>query len=188
MRIVAGSLGGRVLRAPRGANTRPTSEKVREALFNVLGPPPDSLHVLDLFAGSGALGIEALSRGARGATFVERAAPALAALRDNLDQLGVRDRSQVLPVDVARFLQAPPPGPAWAWIFMDPPYADGAAAALAALPRSRVTDDAVVVVEHAHRAPPPDAAGFLVRTSVRRYGDTALSLYRIRVEEPHVPR
>ncbi len=181
MRIVAGSLGGRVLRAPHGAATRPTSEKVRQALFNILGPPAPDTHVLDLFAGSGALGIEALSRGAASVVFVERARPALTALEANLDQLGLTDPAavRVVKAPVERFLAAPGAGPRWTWIFLDPPYADGVVAAtLAALPRDRLTDDAIVVVEHAHRAPPPDRAGFLLRTELRRYGDTALSSYR----------
>lgn len=180
MRIVAGTLGGRVLRAPKNAATRPTSEKVREALFNVLGPPPVDLHVLDLYAGSGALGLEALSRGAVHATFVEKDRAALAALRGNLELLAIGDRATVAPLDVARFLAAAGPGPAWGWIFLDPPYAAGVVeATLAALPRTRVTDDAVVIVEHAHRAPPPERAGFLLRTELRRYGDTALSRYQV---------
>ena len=181
MRIVAGDLGGRVLRAPRGAATRPTSEKVRQALFNILGPPGDDLHVLDLFAGSGALGLEALSRGAATATFVERARPALAALRANIDDLAVDDRARVVPTDVAAFVAgaAATPAPAWSWIFLDPPYAAGVVAAtLAALPAARRAPRAVVVVEHAHREPPPDRAGFLLRTDLRRYGDTSLSWYR----------
>lgn len=180
MRIVGGSLGGRVLRAPKNAATRPTSEKVREAMFNVLGPLPDDLHVLDLFAGSGALGLEALSRGAASATFVERDRSALTSLRGNIAELDVGDRATVLPIDVARFLAGAGPGPSWRWIFLDPPYAAGVfEATLAALPRARLTDDARVIVEHAHRAPPPDRAGFLLRTTLRRYGDTALSMYRI---------
>ncbi|HVV81543.1 MAG TPA: 16S rRNA (guanine(966)-N(2))-methyltransferase RsmD [Kofleriaceae bacterium] len=192
MRIVAGELGGRVLRAPHGAATRPTSEKVRQALFNILGPPPagsaGDVHVLDLFAGSGALGLEALSRGAASATFVERARPALAALRANLEALAVGDRARVHPVDVAAFLAAPPPGPRWSWIFLDPPYAAGVAAAtLAALPADRLTAGAVVVVEHAHREPPPDRAGFLLRTDLRRYGDTSLSWYRAAPAMPTAP-
>jgi 16S rRNA (guanine966-N2)-methyltransferase len=184
MRIVAGELGGRVLRAPHGAATRPTSEKVREALFNILGPPADDTHALDLFAGSGGLGLEALSRGAATATFVERARPALAALRANVLTLAVCARASIIPADVASFLAAPPPGPAWRWIFLDPPYAAGViAAALAALPATRLAADAIVVVEHAHRHPPPERAGFLLRTDLRRYGDTALSWYR-----PAAPR
>jgi 16S rRNA (guanine966-N2)-methyltransferase len=179
MRIVAGELGGRVLRAPHGAATRPTSEKVRQALFNILGPPADDVHALDLFAGSGALGLEAISRGAATATFVERARPALLALRANVDTLAVGARAIVQPQDVAGFLAAPPPGPPWTWIFLDPPYAAGVTAAtLAALPAARLAADAIVIVEHAHREPPPDRAGFLLRTDLRRYGDTSLSWYR----------
>ncbi|MEZ4400074.1 MAG: 16S rRNA (guanine(966)-N(2))-methyltransferase RsmD [Kofleriaceae bacterium] len=185
MRIVAGSLGGRVLRAPRGATTRPTSEKVRQALFNLLGPPTDATHALDLFAGSGALGLEALSRGAATVTFVERDRTALAALRDNLATLGVDDQAQVVPTEVGRFLGGAGPGPAWRWVFLDPPYAAGVyQATLAALPRARLTDDCVVAVEHAHRAPPPDRVGFLLRTDLRRYGDTALSRYQLAPEAP----
>ncbi|MBE7447780.1 MAG: 16S rRNA (guanine(966)-N(2))-methyltransferase RsmD [Kofleriaceae bacterium] len=179
MRIVAGSLGGRVLRAPPGAATRPTTDKVRQALFNILGPPPPATHVLDLFAGSGALGLEALSRGAATATFVERGRPALLALRANLEALGVTAQALVAATDVARFCAQPPAGPRWRWVFLDPPYAaDVVVATLTALPRGRLTADAVVVVEHAHRAPPPDRAGFLLRTDLRRYGDTELSFYR----------
>ncbi len=180
MRIVGGTLGGRVLRAPRNASTRPTSEKVREALFNLLGPPPDALHVLDLFAGSGAVGLEALSRGAAAATFVERDRAALIVLRGNLAELAIGDRATVAPLDVGKFLTSAGPGPAWGWVFLDPPYAAGVVeATLAALPRARLTDDVTVIVEHAHRAPPPDRAGFLIRRDLRRYGDTALSRYRI---------
>lgn len=186
MRIVAGTLGGRVLRAPRGATTRPTSEKVREAIFNVLGPPADDLHVLDLFAGSGALGLEALSRGAAHATFVERDRGALGVLRANLDDLGVAAQATVAPIDVARFLAgaATAAGPPWGWIFLDPPYAAGLyEATLAALPRARLTAATAVVVEHAHRLPPPDRAGSLIRTDLRRYGDTSLSRYRLAAPE-----
>jgi 16S rRNA (guanine966-N2)-methyltransferase len=181
VRIVAGTLGGRVLRAPRGAaTTRPTSEKVRQAIFNLLGPPEGEVHALDLFAGSGALGLEALSRGAASATFVERDRAALTVLGENLTALGVGDRATVVASDVTRFLAAPRPGPPWTWVFLDPPYAAGVyEATLAGLPRARLSPDVVVAVEHAHRAPPPDRVGFLLRTDLRRYGDTALSRYRL---------
>jgi len=180
VRIVAGSLGGRVLRAPHGAATRPTSEKVRQAMFNILGPPPEDTHVLDLFAGSGALGLEALSRGAASVTYVERARPALIALRNNVETLAVADQVTIHAAEVTRFLAAPPAGPTWRWVFLDPPYAAGVfEATLAALPRARLSDDVDIIVEHAHRAPPPDRAGFLLRTDLRRYGDTELSRYRL---------
>ncbi len=172
-----------MLRAPHGAATRPTSEKVRQALFNILGPPPDDTHVLDLFAGSGALGLEALSRGAASVTFVERARPALAALRKNVESLDVASQVTIVTTDVERFLAAPPAGaaaPRWRWIFLDPPYAAGVfETTLGNLPRARLTPDADIIVEHAHRAPPPDRVGFLLRTDLRRYGDTELSRYRI---------
>jgi 16S rRNA (guanine966-N2)-methyltransferase len=186
-RIVGGRWGGRRLVTPTGDTTRPTSEKVREALFNILGPPPEDTHVLDLFAGSGALGFEALSRGAASVTFVERARPALAALRGNIGLLGVATQATFVPVDVARFLAMAPAGtgPPWRWVFLDPPYADDVVPdSLGALPRARLTEDAVVVVEHAHRAPPPDRAGFLIRTELRRYGDTELSFYRPAASPP----
>src|SRR5262245_29771258 len=95
VRIIAGELGGRVLKAPAGRATRPTSERVREALFSILGDVED-LAVLDLFAGSGALGLEALSRGAARAVFVEEARAALGALKKNVESLGVAERSRVV--------------------------------------------------------------------------------------------
>jgi 16S rRNA (guanine966-N2)-methyltransferase len=183
MRIVAGSLGGRVLRAPHGATTRPTSEKVRQALFNLLGPPGADHHVLDLFAGSGALGLEALSRGAASATFVERDRAALITLRGNITALAVAAQAHVITVDVARFLAglaSAAPRHRWRWIFMDPPYAAGVyEATMAAIPVHALAADAVVAVEHAHRLAPPDRVGFLIRTDLRRYGDTSLSRYQL---------
>src|SRR5256885_6635218 len=106
MRIVGGSAGGRVLRAPAGAATRPTSEKVREALFQILGDLTGA-RVLDLFAGSGALGLEALSRGAAHATFVDSARPALAAIRENLRDLALADRAEVIAGDAVAFAKKP---------------------------------------------------------------------------------
>src|SRR5213075_2389627 len=99
MRLTGGLDRGRRLRAPRGAHTRPTAAKVREAIFNILGPPPPGA-VLDLYAGTGALGIEALSRGARRAVFVERDHQALVTLRRNLKELGLDERAQVVGADV----------------------------------------------------------------------------------------
>lgn len=176
MRIVGGTLGGRVLRAPRGAATRPTSEKVREAVFQILGDPAGA-RVLDLFAGSGALGIEALSRGAAHATFVDSGRPALEAVRGNLAALGVGDRASVIAADAIAFARRPPAEP-WTLVFLDPPYASELGArALEAIPIAALAPGAVIVVEHDRRHPPPDAAGSLLRTDQRRYGDTHLSFY-----------
>ena len=183
MRIVAGSLGGRVLRAPPGADTRPTSEKVREALFSILGAPPPGAAALDLYAGSGALGLEALSRGVERVTFVDKGRPAIDVLRRNLADLGVVDRAVVVAGDVPAFLVRPGVG-RFRWVFIDPPYrSDLAVRALEALPASALADDATVVVEHDRRNSPADAHGDLLRTDLRRYGDTCLSLYRTRSAE-----
>jgi 16S rRNA (guanine966-N2)-methyltransferase len=178
VRIVGGSLGGRVLRAPSGAATRPTSEKVREALFSILGPPEPDAVVLDLFAGSGGLGIESLSRGAARAVFVDKGRPAIDVLRRNLSELGIADRADVVMSDAVAFLTRRPARP-YRWVFIDPPYAtDLAVRCLQGLATEALCEDAVVVVEHDRRNSPADACGSLLRTDLRRYGDTCLSLYR----------
>jgi 16S rRNA (guanine966-N2)-methyltransferase len=176
MRVVAGTHGGRVLRAPHGAATRPTSEKVREALFNIL--PDVTGPVLDLFAGSGALGIEALSRGASHATFVDAGKPALTALRTNLANLELAERATIVAGDAVAFAGRPAAAP-WQLVFVDPPYAsDLAVRAVAAIPPANLATDAVVVIEHDRRHVPPDAIGAVTRTDERRYGDTLISFYR----------
>ena len=179
MRIVSGTLGGRVLHTPHGAATRPTSEKVRQAIFNIL-PPIDGLEVLDLFAGSGALGIEALSRGAAHATFVDAAKPALAAIRGNLRELGVEDRATVLAGDAVALAARHAPRTPWGLVLVDPPYrSDLAVRAVGAIPAAHLAPDAIVVIEHDRRNVPPDRLGSLLRTDERRYGDTLVSFYRV---------
>jgi 16S rRNA (guanine966-N2)-methyltransferase len=177
VRIVGGSLGGRVLRAPGGAATRPTSEKVREAVFNIIGSVAGD-RVLDLFAGSGALGIEALSRGAAHATFVDAARPALIAIRSNLRDLGLEERASVVPGDAVTTAAHHPTDAPWRLVFVDPPYrSELAARAVLALPCDRLAADAVVVIEHDRHHAPPEALGSLVRTDQRRYGDTLISFF-----------
>jgi 16S rRNA (guanine966-N2)-methyltransferase len=176
VRVIAGELRGRRLKAPPGRATRPTSDRVREAVFDLLGPLPPGGEVLDLYAGSGALGIEALSRGAGRATFVERSRRALGVLRDNLDALGLTERSRVLPGEAltSRALRAGP----YAIVFCDPPYGEDLAAAVLAAVGSALADDGVLVLEHpADRvAPPGDAVLALAKS--RRYGGTGIALYR----------
>jgi 16S rRNA (guanine966-N2)-methyltransferase len=175
MRIVRGSVGGRVLRAPPGADTRPTSEKVREAIFNIL-PDVEGMAVLDLFAGSGALGIEALSRGAAHATFVDQGKAALTAIRGNLRELGLDARSTVLSGDAVALAGRHVPASPWQLVFIDPPYrSDLAVRSATAL--AHLADDAVIVIEHDRRNAPPDQLGSLLRTDERRYGDTLVSFY-----------
>jgi 16S rRNA (guanine966-N2)-methyltransferase len=135
--------------------------------------------VLDLFAGSGALGLEALSRGARHATFVDAAKPALAAVRTNVRALGVADRATIVPSDAVTFAGRRP-GEPWDLVFVDPPYAsDLAVRAVNMLPAASLASDAVIVIEHDRRNPPPDPMGSLVRTDQRRYGDTLVSFFRV---------
>lgn len=120
MRVVGGSERGRPLRSPKGADIRPTSDRVREAIFNMVAV--DGCAVVDLFAGTGALGIEALSRGATSATFVEKDRAAAALVQANLDALGLAGRGRVVRLDVLRWLEVPPPTPVDV-AFADPPYA-----------------------------------------------------------------
>lgn len=180
MRIIAGSVRGRRLKAPPGKQTRPTSDRVREALFSILGPPPDDAWVLDLFAGSGALGLEALSRGAQRAVFVEESKVAMQTLRQNIDDLELSKAVQVHQAEALRSLRRLAQGDrAFHWIFIDPPYAStlaeqclheiGAASMLAST--------GTVIVEHDRRSEPGEVFGTLVKTDTRRYGDTCVSLY-----------
>lgn len=178
MRIVGGTLGGRVVRAPAGQTTRPTSEKVREAIFNIL-PAVEDLRVLDLFAGSGAMGIEALSRGAAHVTFVDRDRRALDVLRGNLKELGLADRATILAQDALAAARRPPAVP-WQLVFVDPPYAsDLAARAVLALSPESLAPGARIVIEHDRRHGPPEPLGSLLRTDQRRYGDTFVSFYEV---------
>ena len=179
MRIIAGALKGRVL-APVKGRTRPTAAKVREAIFNILGPVVLEAQVLDLFAGTGALGIEALSRGAVRAVFVEDHPEALKGLRRNLETLGLLDRSLVLPLPVAAALRKlAAQGERFGLVFLDPPYGGGVAAAtLAALAGSSLLLPQVrVVAEHSRRETLPELAGVLDLQVLRRYGDTQVAIY-----------
>ena len=182
MRITGGRLGGRRIKAPPGSATRPTSDRVRESVFAILGRPPDSAAVLDVFAGSGALGLEALSRGARRAVFIDNAAAALRCVRDNIATLGLQADCRVIRGDAARLVSR------WAamkisdfsWVFLDPPYrGELAERLLAALGGGELLSaEATVVVEHDRRNRPEQSYGCLVRTDHRRYGDTEVSFYR----------
>lgn len=181
MRVIAGSARGRRLAAPPGSDTRPTADRVREALFSILGPPAPGAAVLDLFAGAGTLGIEALSRGAERAVFADHARAAARVLRHNLDQLGLTGRAEVHVGDATRFAaRLAREGRSFSWIFIDPPYAAGLAdAALAAVAAGGLlAQGGVVVVEHDRRAPPQPAHGLLLKADCRRYGDTELTFYR----------
>jgi 16S rRNA (guanine966-N2)-methyltransferase len=154
---------------------------VREAIFNILGPLPPS-PVLDLFAGTGALGIEALSRGASRATFVERDHRALSALHRNLKSFDLAARARVMDssVEMALHRLSEEETDRFAWVFVDPPYAAGVVEdVLSLLSDGRILDSgAVVIVEHDRHNIPPDRVGVLEMVDRRFYGDTGLSFYR----------
>ena len=175
MRVIAGRYGGRRLQAPRGAATRPTSDRVREALFSILGTRVLDARVLDLFAGSGALGLEALSRGARSATFVESAPAALAALRANLAALGAD--AEVVRSDAPRWLRAASDGARqYDLVFLDPPYPRAAELGEPlsdSLPA--VLAPGALVVAESDRRTPLDLT--MTATDERRYGDTLIRIH-----------
>ena len=186
MRVIAGEFGGRRLEAPRGLRTRPTSDRVREALFMSLGVL-DGLRVVDLFAGSGALGIEALSRGAAFADFVEAAREPRAVLERNLAALGLGERARVWPLRLPGAI-AKLAGPLAAadLVLADPPYGGEAArAVLAALAVPGVLGAGTrVVLERHQKDDVPSRAGELALVRERRYGETTVNLYEAGGETP----
>lgn len=177
MRIVAGTARGRPLRAPRGAATRPTSDKVRGAVFNLLGQFFTGGDVLDLYAGSGALALEALSRGCARAVCVEQERGAAEAIARNAAACGFAARVEIRREPVEAALSRLPRG-AFALAFLDPPYASGPEAALAAL-GPLLAPGGLAIAEHAARRPPADRYGALALADRREYGDTGISIYRV---------
>jgi len=166
VRIVAGEFGGRRLAIPKDARVRPTADRVREAWMSILGDVLRGARVLDLYAGSGALGLEALSRGAASAGFVELNPPSLQALEANIAALGVAGRATVHRSDAIRFVERLGPG-AYDVAFADPPYGRDDADRLVSLFR-RTPFARILSIEHR-------AADGLEGDSTRRYGDTALT-------------
>ncbi|MBT9332554.1 16S rRNA (guanine(966)-N(2))-methyltransferase RsmD [Paracidobacterium acidisoli] len=185
MRVIAGEFRSRALEAPRGIKTRPTSDRLRETLFNVLAPFLEGAVVADLYAGSGAIGIEALSRGARNVIFVEKAEPALKAIRSNLSALGIRGgyaiEARSVAIALRRMLAA---GKRLNVVVLDPPYADAEEYALTlGLLGEECSEllapDAVMVAEHEKRRELNERYGQIVRYRVLKQGDAALSFYRV---------
>ena len=186
MRIIGGAHRGLTLAGLGGGDPagglRPTSDRVRESLFNLLAhggygdpPPPEGARVLDLFAGTGALGLEALSRGAAHATFVDQGQAALALLRRNLAKMGVEEAARVVARDATRLGRNP--GPPFGLVFLDPPYGRGLGekAVASALSGGWVAPGGLVVWEEGvNQAPPPG----LTRLDQRRYGETMIAIYR----------
>jgi 16S rRNA (guanine(966)-N(2))-methyltransferase RsmD len=188
MRIIAGTWRSRSLQAPAGLATRPTSDRLRETLFNVLAPRIQGTHFLDLYAGSGAVGIEALSRGAARAVFVERAAVALKVLRANLARLGLTHNFEIHSGTAKAFLAHDVWKPGFDIIFLDPPY-DAAneykitLGLLGGNSQSLLRGGALVIAEHRRKDKLPDEIGALARTRLLQQGDAALSFYSLKEPE-----
>lgn len=185
MRVIAGEYRSRPLGAPRGLDTRPTSDRLRETLFNVLAPRIEGAVFADLYAGSGAVGIEALSRGAREVIFVEHAPPALRAIRANLASLGIRGNYAIESHRVAGALRRLAEAESKVDIvFLDPPYneAEEYETTLSLLGGecvSLLAPGAVVIAEHIKKQDLPDRCGTLRRYRDLKQGDSVLSFYSV---------
>ena len=182
MRVIAGRARGYPLRSVRDRSVRPTPDRVREALFSILGDRVKDRPFLDLYAGSGAVGIEALSRGASEVTFVEKSRAAIAVIHSNLSRCGFEGGGRVIGADVVDLLRRGELAEeSFAVAYIDPPYeSTEGALVLRELERTppAVAETELIVFEHRRKAPPPETAGFLVRTRTAFYGDTALSFYQ----------
>jgi 16S rRNA (guanine966-N2)-methyltransferase len=175
VRIIAGSRKGHRIAAPRGLDTRPTSDRVRENVFNIVAPWLEDADVLDLYAGSGAMGLEALSRGAARATFVESDRAACRTIDANLEKLRLRG-ARVACQDAGSFLASD--RSRYDLVFVDPPYAEfeRLRPVLARYLPALLADEALVVLETSSREPEPDLAPLSLRTT-RRYGAARISLF-----------
>jgi len=186
MRVIAGTYRSRILKSLKGRALRPTSDRLRETLFNVLGADVAGSRLLDLFAGTGAIGIEALSRGAVEVVFIENHAPAAALIRRNLESIGVRKGATVLAADVVRGLEklaSEKRGETccFDFIFLDPPYdaANDYARVLESLGSGNLlSPSGLVIAEHRRNFDLPDRMGALQCYRVLKQGDAALSFYR----------
>jgi 16S rRNA (guanine966-N2)-methyltransferase len=180
MRVISGKYGGRPLKSPADAKTRPTSDRLRETLFNVLAPQiGDDTRFLDLCAGTGAIGIEAISRGAAFVTFVDRSKKACALIEENLDKLQVPEaETEVLNLDAENFTGREHPA-AWDIAFFDPPYDSDYALVLHdfGTKADLLNDGGVLVVEHHTKRHMHELVGTLRRWRVLKQGETTLSFY-----------
>ena len=177
MRVIAGTARGMTLAAPRGTGTRPVTDRVKETLFAILGDRVEDARVVDLYAGSGAIGIEALSRGAASADFVERDRRAIVALRDNLSRTKLASDASVHSIEVERFLKAHEAG-RWDLAFLDPPYELHAMVAPLRALLPHLAPGAWVVIKHFWRTELPTVDGLAVHRS-RRFGETMLTFLEL---------
>jgi 16S rRNA (guanine966-N2)-methyltransferase len=181
MRVIAGNYRGRNLRSPPSMQVRPTSDRLRETIFNVLAPRIEGARFLDLCAGSGAIGIEALSRGAAHVTFVDRSRKMCGLVEANLDLCGVpEDETEVIMSEASEFLRRVSARGEQKWdiAFFDPPYATDYLPVLAVVGTGAIlNDDGILVVEHHHKNELKDAIGDIRRWRILKQGDSSLSFY-----------
>ena len=183
MRVIAGKYRGRNLKSPPTLEVRPTSDRLRETLFNVIAPRIRDTRFLDLCAGSGAIGIEALSRDAIHATFVDCSRRMTALIKSNLELCRITEaESEVVQSEASEFLRRATKKHAAPWdiVYFDPPYAEDYLAVLNVLSfqaEALLTDDGLVIVEHHHKNQLHDEIGILRRTRILKQGDSALSFY-----------
>lgn len=176
MRITGGTGRGRRLQVPAGSRVRPTSDKVKQALFNILGERVVDAAFLDLFAGAGGIGVEALSRGAKSVVFVDASRESLDIIKRNIEQAGFGDRAQVVPAKAGTFLKKPS-GP-YDIVFLDPPYAEELQPLLDQIAVAGLLNaGSIVIAEHFKKQPSPERAGALRLSREARYGDTVLAFY-----------
>lgn len=177
MRIIAGSFKGRKLVSPRGAETRPTSDRVREAIFSVVGEMVRGASVLDLYSGTGAMGLEALSRGAKKTVFVEKGQAALKCLKMNIEAAGCQERAQVVKGSVLTFLKKDDRNADFDLVFADPPYAGnlGTLTLLAISKHVKPLKRCLIVLEHAPDKQPEPLPANLERVDTRKYGNVAVT-------------
>jgi len=174
---VTGGIGrGRRLKVPSGSGVRPTSDKVKQALFNILGNKVEEAFFLDLFAGAGGIGIEALSRGAGRVVFVDASKGSISAVQENIEQLAFSDKAETVHARAESYLKKP--SCAFDIVFLDPPYADELQPLLEQVAGAGILKPgAVVIAEHFKKQRSPEHAGALARYRETRYGDTVLTFY-----------
>lgn len=183
LRIIAGEFGSRKLKAPEGMETRPTADRVKEALFSILSSKIIGARVLDLYGGSGALALEALSRGAKSAVICDQGPKACRAIRENIQALRCEDRARLLPMkDVAAMEQLEKAGESFDLVFLDPPYRLDTAPVCARLEKRLLAPGGIIVAEHAKETPPVPSSP-LVCVDQRTYGITGLSFFKREEEE-----
>lgn len=177
MRVITGTAKGRRLQTPPGLETRPTTEVAKEAVFSMIQFEVEGAEVLDLFAGCGQMGIEALSRGAKSCVFVDSAKTCQQVQRQNLSHTGLARRARVVAGDAASYLKTA--AGLFDIVFMDPPYGQGIAAAALPLAAEVTRENGVILCEHERGDDLPEQAGKFVRQKQYRYGKTMVSLYRV---------